>query len=311
MRASDITGISAPAAAVQDRAHAMLSLITIYFAAIALAQNAEAARVLGLFPHTGKSHQMVFDPLLRRLAERGHHVTVVSHFPVNNPPANYTDVSLEGIAGLGLETIDLAYFESPNKVLKYLGLDKILKQIFEFQPLADMALDICSKLVNFAPLAEALKKEYDVVLVEEFNSDCMLGLAHVYGVKAPMIALLSSNLMHWSPDRIGVSYNPSHVPIVSADYTEKMTFAQRLENTILNVYYNLWFRYSIQLKEEAIIEKHFGLQIPDLQDLGKNITMMLVNVFHSLNGARPLLPGIVEVGGMHLDHTRKPIPPVS
>lgn len=289
----------------------MLPLITIYLAAVALAHNAESARILGLFPHTGKSHQMVFNPLLRKLAERGHQVTVVSHFPVNNPPSNYTDVSLEGIAGLGLESIDMAFFENPNTFLKTLGVDKIVKQFSEFQPLADMALEICSKLVNFAPLADVLKKEYDVVLVEQFNSDCMVGLAHVYGVKAPMISMLSSNLMHWSPSRVGVSYNPSHVPIVSADYSERMTFRQRLENTLLNMFYNLWYRYAIQLKEEAIIEKHFAMQIPDLQDLGKNTTMMLVNAFHSLNGARPLLPGIVEVGGMHLDHTRKAIPSVS
>lgn len=289
----------------------MLSLLTVYLTAAAVLQNADAARVLGLFPHTGKSHQMVFDPLLRRLAERGHHVTVVSFFPVKNPPANYTDVSLEGIATPGVETVDLSYYENPSQLLRLLGIEKIVMQILEFNPLADLALDVCSKLVKFQPLADALKKEYDVVLVENFNSDCMLGLAHVYGVRAPVIGLLSSSLMQWCPDRIGVSYNPSYVPMLSADYTAKMTFSQRVENTLLNEYYKLWFRHSIQVKEQAMIEKQFERKIPDLYDLGKNVTMMLVNVFHSLNGVRPLLPGVVEVGGMHLDHSRKSVPPVS
>ncbi|KAJ8730592.1 hypothetical protein PYW08_002005 [Mythimna loreyi] len=285
----------------------MRTLPAILLAFLAV-QNVQSARILGLFPHTGKSHQMVFDPLLKTLAERGHDVTVVSFFPIKDPPANYTIVSLEGIATLGLETIDLSYFESPNKVFKVFGIEKIIKQVTEFQPLADLATGICSKIVEFNPLADVLKKSYDVVLVENFNSDCMLGLAHVYGLKAPYISLLSSALMHWSPDRIGVTDNPSYVPIMSSDFTSKMNFLQRLENTVMNVYYKIWFRYAIQMKEKAIIEKRFGRRIPDLQEFAKNVTLALVNTFHSMNGVRPLLPGVVEVGGMHLDHTRKPIP---
>lgn len=254
---------------------------------------------------------MVFDPLLKTLAERGHDVTVVSFFPIKNPPANYTIVSLEGLAAQGVETIDLSYFDSQSKLLHDLGIEKVIKQIFDFQPLADMATGICSNIVDFVPLANAMKKSYDVILVENFNSDCMLGLMHVYGLKAPYISLSSSAIMQWSSDRIGVTDNPSYVPLVSSEFTSQMTFLQRLENTLMNVYYKIWFRYAIQMKEKAIIEKRFGRRIPDLQEIAKNVSLMLVNTFHSLNGVRPLLPGVVEVGGMHLDHSRKAIPHVS
>nr|QNS26334.1 UDP-glycosyltransferase UGT46A13 [Ostrinia furnacalis] len=288
----------------------MRALLTVFsLAAVLKLDDANAARVLGLFPHTGKSHQMVFDPLLRTLAERGHHVTVVSFFPVKNPPENYTDVSLEGIAGLGLEVIDLAMYENGNVLLKMLGLDNIARQLLDFEPLAEMALDVCSKLVSFPPLVEVLRKDYDVILVENFNSDCMLGLSHVYGKKVPVIGLLTSSLMQWSADRIGVNDNPAFVPVLSAHYTSRMNFYERLENTFLNVYFKVWFRYNIQLKEQEIIERHFGRRIPDLRDLAKNTTLLLANVFHSLNGVRPLIPGLVEVGGMHLNHKRSVIPP--
>ncbi|XP_037302846.1 UDP-glucosyltransferase 2-like [Manduca sexta] len=285
-----------------------MRLLLVLPALLALTHDVHSARILSLFPHTGKSHQMVFEPLLRRLAERGHHVTVVSFFPIKNAPANYTDVSLQGLAHLGLEVIDLLIYEHPSKLLRMMGLEKIVKQITEFQPLADMALSVCSKLVNFQPLADALKKEYDLIIMENFNSDCMLGLAHVYGQKAPFIYLSSCGLMQWTSGRLGLSDNPSYVPIVSSDFANPMSFFQRLENTFLNIYYKLWFRYMIQLKEKEIIEKHFGKKIPDLQDLSKNVSAVLVNVYHSLYGVKPLLPGVIEVGGMHLDHTRKPIP---
>ncbi|XP_047530274.1 UDP-glycosyltransferase UGT5-like [Vanessa atalanta] len=266
------------------------------------------ARILGLFPHTGKSHQMVFEPLLRKLAERGHHVTVASFFPLKNPPANYTDISFEGIAGVGIETFDLNWYENPSFVERIPIVGRVVKQLNEFNPLAGMATHVCSKVVDWPPLKEALSKEYDLVLLENFNSDCMLGLLHVYGIKAPVVALLSCALMPWSADRIGITDNPSYIPLVSTAFNSQMTLLERMENTFLKIYYQLWFNHKIQLKEQAIIEKQFGRKIPELSELSKNVSLMLTNTHHALNGPRPLLPGLVEVGGMHLDPTRKVIP---
>ncbi|XP_052756091.1 UDP-glucosyltransferase 2-like isoform X2 [Galleria mellonella] len=278
------------------------------FTALLVFHNAEAARILGLFPHTGKSHQMVFEPLLRRLAERGHHMTVASFFPLKNPLENYTDISFEGIAAVGVETIDLTFFEGHKGFMKITGLGTIIQRLTEFVPLNEMALNVCSKLVSWPPLNDVLRKEYDVVLVENFNSDCMLGLMHVYGIKAPIVALSSTGLLPWSSERVGVTENPSYMPILTSTITNPFSFLERLQNTFLTYYYKLWFRYTIQVKEQEIIEKHFGRKIVDLKDLAKNTTLMMVNLFYSLNGARPLLPGLVEVGGMHLDETPKPIP---
>lgn len=242
---------------------------------------------------------------------RGHHVTTVSFFPLKNPPANYTDVSLEGIAGLGLETFDLSIYESPNLLLKIPVVNRIAKQLMDFHPLAGMALNVCGKALDWPPLIDALKGDYDVVLVENFNSDCMLGLLHVYGIRSPIVSLLSCNLLPWSGNRVGVLDNPAFVPVVSTPFTTRMTFGEKLENTFLQLYHSFWFYYAVQVKEKELIEKRFGRKIPDLHELGKNYSLMMVNTFHALNGVRPTVPGVVEVGGMHLDHTRKVIPPVS
>lgn len=53
-------------------------------------------RILGLFPHPGLSHFKVFHPIMRGLANDGHHVTVVSYFPDDNPLPNYQDLRFEG-----------------------------------------------------------------------------------------------------------------------------------------------------------------------------------------------------------------------
>lgn len=55
-----------------------------------------AHRILGLFPHPGISHYQFFHPVMKSLAEAGHEVTVVSHFPNKEPIENYRDEPLAG-----------------------------------------------------------------------------------------------------------------------------------------------------------------------------------------------------------------------
>nr|XP_034827024.1 UDP-glucuronosyltransferase 2B19-like isoform X2 [Maniola hyperantus] len=279
----------------------------IYGAIFAFSNHAHSARILGLFPHTGRSHHMVYDPLLRKLAERGHDVTVGSFFPLKNPPANYHDISFEGIADVGLENFDLNSFNS-SVLYKIPKIGNLMQILADLNILADMGVSTCSKLINLPSLNEALKKKYDVVLMENFSSDCMFGLLHVYDIKAPIIGLSSCMLMPWSAERLGASDNTAYVPVGTTPFTPSMTFLQRMENTFWRVYAKLWFRYSVQNKEQALIEKRFGKKIPEFANLGRNVSLMLVNTFHALNGATPLVPGIVEVGGMHLNETKKDVP---
>lgn len=56
-----------------------------------------AHRILGLFPHPGLSHFNFFQPIMRALADAGHEVTVVSHFPNNPPMENYKDELLSDV----------------------------------------------------------------------------------------------------------------------------------------------------------------------------------------------------------------------
>lgn len=56
-----------------------------------------AHRILGLFPHPGLSHFHFFHPIMKTLAEAGHEVTVVSHFPNDPPMENYKDELLSNI----------------------------------------------------------------------------------------------------------------------------------------------------------------------------------------------------------------------
>lgn len=49
-----------------------------------------------------------------------------------------------------------------------------------------------------------------------------------------------------------------------------------------------------------IARDFFGPDLPDLEDLARNTSLILVNSHLSINQARPTVPNFIEVGGLHL-----------
>lgn len=70
----------------------MFRVTVILFFAIFIVSGSSAYRILGVFPMNGRSHEMMFEALMIGLAQRGHQVDVVTHFPVKNPPSNYRNI---------------------------------------------------------------------------------------------------------------------------------------------------------------------------------------------------------------------------
>ena len=121
--------------------------------------------------------------------------------------------------------------------------------------------------------------------------------------------MLSCSPMAWSAERIGSNDNPAYVPVITSPFQTKMSFFDRVENTIFHTLMKQWYYYDSQLKEKSLIEKKYG-KIPDLREIAKNTSLMLTNSYHTLTGAKPLVPGLIEIGGIHLNNERKPLPQV-
>lgn len=55
-----------------------------------------SARILVLVPMPAKSHALLLDRIVVELANRGHQVTYVTHFPLKNKPPNLKEIALKG-----------------------------------------------------------------------------------------------------------------------------------------------------------------------------------------------------------------------
>jgi glucuronosyltransferase len=61
-------------------------------ATLLIFDTSTGAKILGIFPFHARSHTFVATALMRELAQRGHEVTVVSHYSQKEKVANYTEI---------------------------------------------------------------------------------------------------------------------------------------------------------------------------------------------------------------------------
>lgn len=252
---------------------------------ITLIQTTSALNILAIFPYQGKSHFLVFRVYLRELANRGHNVTVISHFPEEKPPKNYHDISLAG-------SIPIFADDMPME-RSYLTL------LNTIHFLLTSGIKNCEVLLENKEVQEMIKQQpkFNVVVVEQFNSDCALGIAHVLG--APVVATGSSVIMPWHYKRHGIPYNPSYVSFHFLEGGTKPSLYQRVERAVFDFAFRNLYQYTTQRADQNTLAKYFD-NIPPLEELAREIKFLLLYHNFILTGSRLLPANAIEVGGYHV-----------
>jgi len=249
-----------------------------------------------VFGHPGKSHFDTFLPLLEELARRGHHITVLSHFPrsetakAREPLPTYKDISLkDSKIGIYINFLDLGQFKH-----SYYDIFSILIL------LQRMANDACSALLHNPAVKEFIRSDehFDVMITESFNTDCFLGFAHRFQV--PYLRLSSHQLMPWVNVDMGNVDNPSYMMTLFNGYDQPMNFFNRMSNTLTLLTCKLVYEYWFRPIDQAIADEIFGPDLPKLKTLVRQSKALLLNTHASLHGNRPQLSNIIEIGGIHV-----------
>lgn len=72
----------------------------------------------------------------------------------------------------------------------------------------------------------------------------------------------------------------------------------------------LLYRWLVERNDNDLIRRRFGAGIPDVAELAKRVSLVLVNQHFSFTGPRPLSNQLIEIGGIHIG-APKPLPDVS
>ncbi|XP_072388409.1 UDP-glycosyltransferase UGT5-like isoform X2 [Diabrotica undecimpunctata] len=239
-----------------------------------------------------KSHYILSNTLMRGLAEAGHDVTVVTPYYDKKPVQNgtYRNIVLTGfVEEYTVYSKKRNFFEGDliNKVTYSLGLHNavfpIIEKTFQHQ--------------NFQNLINSESEQFDVVVVEQFHSDAFKALAWYYNahlvVFSPGASSCGTNSLVGNPTEL--SYNP----MPYTNFPTDMNFLQRVYNTILYSFEYSAHQLHFLPQHNQLIQQHFP-DCPDIFKLLNNVSLVLTNSHESLTPSKPLVPNLINVGGLHI-----------
>lgn len=169
--------------------------------------------------------------------------------------------------------------------------------------------DIAEFVLNDTKVQNLMKSDqnFDVVMVTSFCIDSLAGFGQYYN--APVVAISTFGASKWTDDFAGAPPSLSYVPNAFLSYTDRMSFYQRLNNALLNIFENVAMFIYHYPNQAKIYNKYFPDPKPDFSEvLKRSVSLVLLNTHFSYDYPRPYLPNIKEIGGIQIDRNIKPLP---
>lgn len=136
--------------------------------------------------------------------------------------------------------------------------------------------------------------QFDILFVEQLPvSECYKAIAWRRNI--PIIGTAPFELRTLSAAYLGNPYHPAIIPNYYSSYTSRMTFVERLINTIETMYLEYIEYRIVTPRFEKYAQKYFPEDDLKMTD----ISLLFLNHHPSLFPL-PYVLGIVEVGGIHL-----------
>lgn len=275
-----------------------LCLITFVVAVV----NTNAHNILGIFHFPARSTVVNFEHFFKKLSESGHNVTVVSNFELNITEKTYKNIILGG-GNLASDTIILSDLRKvQHSRLSYFLNPRTLKIFSE---------RLCVLLFESKEIKDLLRVGYkvDIVILHIFQSECVYQVAKQFD--CPIVGMHSTNIVTWTGDRFALPNNPSYIPNYFIGFDGKMDFFQRTINSLATWSHYFYYKYDMFALDKEIVEKYFGRQdASQLETYLYNTSIFLVNMHYTINLPRPLVPNVIEIGGIHIGKP-KPLAKVS
>lgn len=260
----------------------ILTVTAVFFA------QAYGARILGIVPTPSYSHQVVFQPIWRELALRGHDLTVLTTDTINDP------------ALTNLKEIDLSFsYELWNVKHNFTHMIKtapesLLKYIDRYVEMVD---DIVDNQLGHPEVKQIIQNEtehFDLLMLE-YPFPSLTAFSERF--KCPFIGMTSLDAHSSIYDAVG---NPSH-PVLNPDFSLKFGGTLSFEQRVLSVLFQTYIRVYTQVysipKLDLQVKKHFGDGYPSLRDIAYKVSLLFVNVDPIFHNIRPIVPAVIQIGG--------------
>lgn len=240
--------------------------------------------ILVIFPTTAQSHYRVIRPLIHGLLDRGHKVLSITNFPDAGERASLSHIDIAGI--------------KPHTKLKASEGESMWKSLSRMVG----NVDTYATILDHPPVAKLLRsgRKFDLVIAEFFITTPMFApIAAV--VDAPIIGFCPMLMFPWIHELMGVETTMSYMMSHSVNnFTGRMSYAQKFTNLLNTAIFEQFMNWLYNPKIRTINERQYGMQTGSLLESMSNVSMIFTNNYPSMFMALPRVPGIVEVGGIHV-----------
>jgi glucuronosyltransferase len=271
-------------------------LLKLLISISSLVHISHCENILALAFFASKSHKNVFDPLYIALAQRGHTLTVVS--PIKS--SYHPQLKMKEINGPGMEEIMQSSSNDSTSLPDIFNLRSYgLNVGTPINPiLIPLLTKACELYFEMAEVKALLKQKFALVFIPSHMNECTYGFVHKLNV--PYIFVHPHSMENYKTAFSGLRPSPAVVPSYTVPWAQEgMGIAGRTLNFI--AYHSLNFIYDwIYLpKMESIFRRYLGSDLPSAREIEKNASLAFMNGHFSLSGAKPKLPVLVDVAGIH------------
>uniref|UniRef100_A0A182KE60 UDP-glucuronosyltransferase n=1 Tax=Anopheles christyi TaxID=43041 RepID=A0A182KE60_9DIPT len=277
--------------AISDRV-----LILVTLSLLLVLPLAHSYRILGINTSPSRSHVIVQDALMKELARRGHHVTMVSPYLEPEQIPNYRKITIP----LDSWATDFTkiIFENTNSRWTMIQL---MPQMLQASTIT------VNKTLRSPEFQRVLGEPegYDL-LITGITTDAAFGLSYKLG--CPTIVVFPNAPMAFVNDMVGNPTPISTVPSIMLGLTNPMSFTDRIANLggflFDEIFALVWKYYQRQSYEE-----HFPPgQYPAYEAVRNNVSLVFLNHHFTKGTPRPYVPAMIEVGGLQIKDKPSPLP---
>ncbi|XP_065364273.1 UDP-glycosyltransferase UGT5-like isoform X2 [Calliphora vicina] len=265
--------------------------------ACSVVMQSQAARILGVFPSPSKSHVLIHCAVADALAEAGHEVTVISSVPNMFKKAKYKFMHVE--AAMFDSNFAQEMLNKPASI--YRKFNGIISHVI------DMANDTFNqpKILDFLHNHKA--GDFDAVILGYFMNDFMLGFGAHF--QCPIILSFMVQPIFPINKMIGNPLEASYVPTLYSGFKQPMDFVSRVKNLLANGFEQLVLGNLMQRKLDRMYGYNFPAdRYPPLEEVYKNVSLVLTNHHFSQGPIRPNVPALIEIGGIQIKEQPDPLP---
>lgn len=251
------------------------------------------ARILVLSPLGPRSHLNSMMPMVETLAQKGHHLTVVTPHSVKTQAPNIRKIVVKEL----LEFVDVEWYDFK----RFNILDNTMG-IFHFF-LTTMTSAYESFMANKEIQEIKHNKDYDIVIMDAIVNDFAYPLVDHLG--KPFIFFDPGPGTPWNWAAKGASHEYASIPPLIGTFSSPMTFTQRMTNAVFTEALLVVRKFYLLSTLDNLAKKDFPLARP-IAEIEKRSEICFINLHPASSWPRSLPPTFVPVPAMHV----RPIEPL-